>query len=474
VRHALPVWRALVIRQRAEVAARAISRRAGDDLQTSVVPRRVREKQATLAHRQRAVVRAIRPQAGRGLQTSLELRRVRGTKAVWLHRIEAAALLQAMAPRAIPRRTARGVQRVVSRCPAREASLLQAVLALVPAVALVAEELVLAGEAELAAAADKGTTMTDSKIIDMSARASRLASVCIRYALALALFVPLLGLAAGQKTFPTPEAAVTALADALKANDEASMIAIFGEAHKRLVVSPDAAENHANWSKALVELDAFHVLDDAGPDRRILLVGDEAWPMPIPLVRENGVWRFATELGEEEIINRRIGANEREALVVLRAYLDAQRQYASRDRNRDGVLEYAQNLGSTPGKQDGLYWPADANKSEESSPFGPLVAASSEYLKGHKPGDAYRGYHFRILTAQGPNAPGGAYSYIINGHMVAGFAMVAYPAEYGTSGVMTFIVSNNGIIYQKNLGKHPTSIKVFNPDASWKRVEDPF
>jgi hypothetical protein len=200
-----------------------------------------------------------------------------------------------------------------------------------------------------------------------------------------------------------------------------------------------------------------------------LLVGTEAWPFPIPLVRERGAWRFATEVGEDEIINRRIGANERSAITVLRAYLDAQRQYASRDRNADEVLEYAQKVASTPGQQDGLYW--EANAGDEASPFGPLIAASSEYLQGHTAGDAFRGYHFRILKRQGKNAPGGAFSYVINGRMIAGFAMVAYPAEYGVTGVMTFIVSNTGKIYEKNLGKSGAQIREFNPDASWKKVD---
>ena len=204
-----------------------------------------------------------------------------------------------------------------------------------------------------------------------------------------------------------------------------------------------------------------------------MLIGDQAWPLPIPLVKENGVWRFATELGEDEIINRRIGANERNAITVLRAYLDAQRQYASKDRNADGVLEYAQKLGSAPGKQDGLYWPADPAKGEEASPFGPLIAASANYLKGHATGDAFRGYHFRILTQQGKSAPGGAFSYVINGRMIAGFAMIAYPAEYGVSGVMSFIVSNNGTIYQKNIAQGAQQIRTFNPDASWTKITDP-
>jgi hypothetical protein len=191
--------------------------------------------------------------------------------------------------------------------------------------------------------------------------------------------------------------------------------------------------------------------------------------MPIPIVRSGTQWRFATELVEEEIFNRRIGANENSAIAVLHAYLDAQRQYASRDRDGDDVLQYARKIGSTPGKHDGLYWEA-ADDGEE-SPFGPLIAESSAYLKGHKTGDAYRGYHFRVLDRQGKNAPGGAYSYVINGRMIAGFAMVAYPAVYGESGVMTFIVSNNGKIFEKDLGKNSEKVgaamTTFDPGPGW-------
>jgi hypothetical protein len=216
------------------------------------------------------------------------------------------------------------------------------------------------------------------------------------------------------------------------------------------------------------------VLEDAGKDRRVLLIGDQAWPFPIPLVKTGERWRFATEQGEDELVNRRIGANERNAIFVLRAYLDAQKDYASKDRDGDGVLQYAQRLASTSGKHDGLYWPADSAKGEEASPFGPLVAESAAYLKGHKEGDAYRGYRFRILTRQGKSAAGGAYSYVINGRMIAGFAMVAYPAQYGESGVMTFIVSHNGKVFQKDLGKNSAEtgakMTAFDPGPGWKEV----
>jgi hypothetical protein len=295
-----------------------------------------------------------------------------------------------------------------------------------------------------------------------------------RLALALVLAVPLAAAAAPQETFATPEAAVDALMAALKADSDPAMIAIFGEEHRDLLLSPDRAATSATRAKIYAAMQAFRVLQSPAPDRRVLLIGDEAWPVPIPIVRTGDRWRFATEEGEDELINRRIGGNERNAIYVARAYIDAQRAYAARDRDGDGVLQYAQKLASAPGKHDGLYWPADATKGEEMSPFGPLVAESSAYLKGHVAGDAYRGYHFRILTRQGKSAAGGAYSYVINGRMLAGFAMVAYPAEYGKSGVMTFIVNQNGKVYEKDLGKDSASIGAkmseFDPGPGWKEV----
>ena len=291
--------------------------------------------------------------------------------------------------------------------------------------------------------------------------------------LVLAL-LPLASMAAEQRTFATPEEAVKALMTTLQADDDDAMLAIFGEEHKSLVVTPDRAVNSASRAEVLRRMQIFYRLEDAGEDRRTLYIGDQAWPVPIPLVRNEGRWRFATEEGEDELINRRIGANEYSAIAVMRAYLDAQREYASRDRNGDGVLQYAQKLGSTPGKHDGLYWDADESKGEEESPFGPLIAESAPYLEGHHPGDPYRGYHFRILDRQGDNAPGGAYSYIINGRMIAGFAMVAYPDDYGDSGVMTFIVSNNGKIYEKDLGENSDEIgaamTAFDPGDGWNVV----
>ncbi len=304
----------------------------------------------------------------------------------------------------------------------------------------------------------------------------KMMAVARRAAAVVLLAIPLATLAAEQKTFATPEAAVDAYMAALKADDDAALIAIFGAEHRELIITPDTAANSATRAKFLAALQTFRVLAERSPDRRVLLIGDQAWPFPVPLVKDKGAWRFATEEGADEIVNRRIGGNERNAIVVLRAYIDAQRQYAARDRDGDGVLQYAQKLGSTPGRRDGLYWPADAAKGEEASPFGPLVAESAPYLEGHKPGDAYRGYHFRILARQGKNAPGGAYNYIINGRMIAGYALVAYPARYGESGVMSFMVSNNGRIYQKDLGRNSTAIGLkmtsFDPGPGWSALQE--
>ncbi len=298
-------------------------------------------------------------------------------------------------------------------------------------------------------------------------------TVLRRLVLALTLALPL-GAAAAQQTFATPDAAVEALMAALKADSDASMLEIFGDEYRHLVVPDDRAAASATRAKIYASMQTLRVLRDVGPDSRVLLIGAEAWPMPIPIVRSGDRWRFASELGEDELINRRIGANELNAIYVLRAFVDAQRAYAAVDRDGDGVRQYAQKLASTPGKRDGLYWTADAAKGEEMSPFGPLIAESAAYLKGHGAGDPYRGYRFRILTRQGPHAAGGAYNYLINGRLIGGFAMVAYPAEWGETGVMSFIVNHNGKVFEKDLGKESAALgakmSAFDPGPGWKAV----
>ncbi|MEZ0306831.1 MAG: DUF2950 domain-containing protein [Ramlibacter sp.] len=300
-----------------------------------------------------------------------------------------------------------------------------------------------------------------------------LKSGATRIAMTLLLALPLAAVAQDARTFATPEAAADALLAALKANDEAALLALVGGAHKGVIGSGDAQADAATRAQLAQHLQAFRAFDTSKPDRRVLLIGTQAWPLPIPIVRKGDGWRFAAEQGAEELANRRIGANELHAIKVLLAYVDAQRSYASRDRNGDGVLEYAQKLGSTAGKQDGLYWPDDSKNADEASPLGPLIAQSG-YAAGRQPGSAFRGYHFRILTRQGAAAPGGAYNYVINGRMIAGFALVAYPATYGESGIMSFIVNHNGQVYEKDLG--PNSAKAaagmasFDPGAGWKKT----
>ena len=314
---------------------------------------------------------------------------------------------------------------------------------------------------------------TDNKTLAM--KLTHIWTFLRRLALALTMALPLMAVAAPQQTFATPEAAVEALKTALKDNSDAELIAIFGDAHKDLFIPSDRAAATATRATILSAMQTLLVLRQAGADRRVLVIGDEAWPMPIPLVKKGDQWRFATEEGREELINRRVGANELNAIYVMRAYVDAQRSYASRDRDGDGVLQYAQKLASTPGRQDGLYWAADAAKGEEPSPFGPLIAESAGYFKGRSAADAYRGYHFRILTRQGKEAAGGAYNYVINGRMIAGFAMVAFPAVYGRTGVMSFIVNHNGVVFQRDLGKDSAaagaSMTTFNPGPGWSVVE---
>jgi hypothetical protein len=304
---------------------------------------------------------------------------------------------------------------------------------------------------------------------------TRFITSLLRLAAVLMLALPLASRAVEQKTFATPEAAVEALLAAAKSNDEAAMISLVGEKYKHLVSTGDHAADIALRAAIAERLQTYRRLDERGPDRRVLVMGAQAWPSAVPLVRQGGVWRFAAEEGEEEVLNRRIGYNERSALSVMRAYLDAQREYAARDRNADGVLEYARKLVSTPTKRDGLYWPDDPADGDETSPFGPLIGGGSAAMDSRKASDPYRGYHFRILTRQGANAPGGAYNYIINGRMIGGFALVAYPNEYGVSGVMTFIVSHNGKIFEKDLGKNSHALgqamASFNPGAGWKPVQ---
>ncbi|MGD0258784.1 MAG: DUF2950 domain-containing protein [Verrucomicrobiota bacterium] len=292
-------------------------------------------------------------------------------------------------------------------------------------------------------------------------------------ALALSASVTLPAAETG-RTFATPEAAVAALTIAVSTTNQTELHAIFGPATEDLV-NPDpvqAANEFASFAAALSETNHLARESDT---RCILELGHDAWPFPVPIVQTNGRWFFDTQAGREEVLNRRIGRNELETLDVVRAYVEAQREYASKDRDGSGVLKFAQKIISTPGKKDGLFWSPDLDG--EISPLGPLAAdAAAEGYSQAKtpPGDGprpFHGYLFKILTRQGKNAPGGKYDYIINGNMIGGFALVAWPAEYGQSGVMTFIVNQQGRVYQKALGpqtaKTVGKMKAYDPDKTW-------
>jgi Protein of unknown function (DUF2950) len=278
------------------------------------------------------------------------------------------------------------------------------------------------------------------------------------------------------QSFATPREAVTALERAASVADFAKLRAIFGSKLDE-IANPDqvqATNELAAFAAALHETNRLVAL---GQKRMAVEYGRDRSSFPVPLVQSAGRWFFDTEAGAEELVNRRIGRNELAVLEAVRTYAEAQREYATLDRDGDDVLEYAQKFRSTDGKKDGLYWPEDLEGNV--SPLGPLVADAQ--AEGYSPGagtdpQPFNGYFFRILTRQGRHAPGGAYNYIINGNMIGGFALVAWPAEYDETGVMTFIVSQQGQVYYKDLGpktrKIAGSMKVYDPDSSWRPSRD--
>lgn len=279
-----------------------------------------------------------------------------------------------------------------------------------------------------------------------------------------------------QKSFASPQAAVEALVRALKKNDAAQVAAIFGPGSREIISSGDPVADKTGRERFVRLHDEKVVIEGVETGRAVLSLGNEEYPFPIPLVKRGKVWRFDAATGREELLNRRIGRNELGVIEVLRAYVDAQREYAEKDWDGNGVREFARKFRSAPGKRDGLYW--DVEEGVQESPFGPLVArAESEgYAKRKGEGKTpYHGYLFKILKAQGKDAPGGAFDYLVNGRMILGFALLAYPAQYGSSGIMSFMVNQSGVVYQKNLGRESarsaSSMTLFNPDASWKKVE---
>jgi hypothetical protein len=297
-------------------------------------------------------------------------------------------------------------------------------------------------------------------------------------AVGLGLALPVCVSAQDEQVFPSPNDAVGALVAAATNHNTNALHLIFGPAGHELI-SPDVVQATEEYKLFVQHLTEKTELTTNSDSNITLEVGTNGWPFPIPLVKQNGRWFFDTAAGSEEILARRIGRDEMGAINVCNAYVDAQREYASQDRMGDGVLAYAQFLRSSPGTHDGLFWPAK-QPGEESSPLGPLIAQArvdgyhrtAKMLNDEQA--PYHGYYFKILTRQGKHALSGKYNYIINGRMIAGFALVAWPAEWGKTGVMTFVVNQSGVVFQKNLGpktaKIARAITTYDPDGSWLPV----
>jgi hypothetical protein len=281
-----------------------------------------------------------------------------------------------------------------------------------------------------------------------------------------------------QKNFASPEDAVNALVEAVQAGDKKELLGILGPAGKDLISSGDEVEDEVGREKFLKAYDETNKLEEESAGKMILHIGKDEWPLQIPIVKRGNAWFFDTRAGKEEILNRRIGRNELNVIEVLHAYVDAQSQYAKRNRGSDGVAQFAQKIVSTEGAHDGLYWKAE--EGDEMSPLGPLVAEAADegYAKKNDgiTFSPFHGYYYKILKGQGRHAEGGAYDYVVKGKMILGYALVAYPAQYGNSGIMTFMVNQGGVIYEKNLGKNTVKIaramRKFDPDKTWKAVKE--
>lgn len=286
---------------------------------------------------------------------------------------------------------------------------------------------------------------------------------------AAAVMLLLLTPAKAQQTFKTPDEAAAALADAVKSGSDRNILKVLGSEGADIVSSGDDVSDKETLERFTTAWNARHSIRTEGDKKAVVILGNDDFPFPIPLVKNKDGWEFDTAAGRLEILYRRIGRNELDAIQASLAFVDAQNEYAEKDRGQ-GAGVYAQRIVSTSGKKDGLYWPGG------DSPLGEFAAQAS--AEGYKVGEGripYHGYYFRILTQQGSNAPGGELNYVVKGKMIGGFALLAYPAEYGNSGVMTFLVNHNGVVYQKDLGDSTAAlvkrIMQFNPDQTWKKID---
>jgi len=292
----------------------------------------------------------------------------------------------------------------------------------------------------------------------------------MRRVLAVLLLAATAAYAAGAKNYASPEEAVQALVAAARAGDSNAILAVLGPEAKDIVRSGDAATDKQGRERFVRAYGEGNKIAKPDEQTALLFVGKDEWIFPIPMVKDAGGWHFDVAEGKEEILNRRIGRNELSAIQAVQAYVDAQREYYLRNPQSDKLLQYAQKFVSGAGRRDGLYFPVKAG--EPGSPLGPLFDRMPAG-KG-EPGKRapYHGYYYRILKGQGPDARGGTYSYLAQGRMIGGFALVAWPAAYGKTGIMTFVVNQDGVVYQKDLGPGTTAaaakITAFNPDKSWK------
>jgi predicted outer membrane lipoprotein len=281
---------------------------------------------------------------------------------------------------------------------------------------------------------------------------------------------------AAQRTFASADEAAAALIEAVRAKDVNALLAVVGPPSETWLFSGDKVADTNDWQRFLAAYDQKHAFEEKD-GKSILTVGNDAWPFPAPIVKRGAKWAFDANAGRDEIVNRRIGRNELDAIQTLLAVVDAQREYAAKDADGNGFADYARRFRSTPGKKDGLYWPDEAGAAQ--SPLGPLVAVASregygKQVKDDKP-SPYHGYFYKIVTSQGKEAPGGAYDYMVGDKLLGGFAVVAWPSSYRASGVTTFIVNHDGVVYEKDLGPQTASIAAamtrYNPDATWRKAE---
>ena len=294
--------------------------------------------------------------------------------------------------------------------------------------------------------------------------------------LTAAMLIAMASVASAQKAYKTAEEAANAFISAVRIGDRKSLLAILGQDGADIISSGDDVADTVARQQFVAAYDSKHQITMEGDNRAIIIVGQKDFPFPIPIARKNGLWLLDTAAGRSELLYRRIGRNELDTIQTCLAYVDAQNDYADKDRTGAGKGTYAQRIVSSPGKNDGLYWPA--SQGNDASPLGEFIAKATG--QGYRVGGRrtpYHGYYYKVLTQQGPDAPGGALNYIVHGKMIGGFALIAYPVQYRYSGVMTFLVNHTGVVFQKDLGERTTRLAErmtwFNPDETWKKVDVP-